>query len=44
MGAITFGKCVEICYNTDTFGFSATKDGVTFQTAENFEPYILLIL
>ena len=42
MGAITFGKCVEICYNTDTFGFSATKDGVTFQTAENFEPYILL--
>ena len=42
MGTLTFGKQVEICYNTDTFGFSAKKDGVIFHTAENFVPYLLL--
>ena len=42
MGTVTFGKRVEICYNTETFGFSAKKDGVTFHTAEDFEPYLRL--
>ena len=42
MGILTFGKRVEISYNTETFGFSAKKDGVIFHTAEDFAPYLLL--
>lgn len=42
MGTMVFGKRVEISYNTETFGFSAEKDGVIFHTADDFEPYLLL--
>lgn len=42
MGTMTFGKRVEICYDPSSFGFSAKKDGVTFHTAEDFEPYLRL--
>ena len=42
MEILTFGKRVEISYNTETFGFSAKKDGVLFHTAEDFVPYLLL--
>lgn len=42
MGIVTFGKRAEVYYNTETFGFSVKKDGVTFHTAEDFEPYLRL--
>ncbi|MBO4978771.1 MAG: hypothetical protein J6D16_00015 [Clostridia bacterium] len=41
MATITFGKRVQVTYDTETFGFCATKEGVTFRTAD-FEPYLLL--
>ena len=42
MGIVTFGKRAEVSYNTETFGFFVKKDGVTFHTAEDFEPYLRL--
>ena len=39
---VTFGNRVEVCYDTETFGFTAKKDNVTFRTAEDFKPYLRL--